>query len=427
MEAALSELGSPTHSPAPGTVDDWDPQMHGTHEDAAPQTQQTQTQARTASFRKPTPLTAPIIAMPSPSTPPPEMPNPMPLSCFYRPPPTTASVTTWVPAQMQVQSPTAGAPPAPVVTGPSRITMPSHDSIPESYQEEQSGTSGQENGAPSRRFSSNTGGRSHASTVGSGNGAGIGSGGGGNGHEHAGGSGGGNYGPTASVRRPARAISYNDTPRQADRYPVPPPKTYTVPTTPIGMGPGSGMAIDLNPEGAMHGGTRRSEASVPTLFSGTGEKSVGERIQPTLDAANKELVRTEARAKYNGWALNVAIGAQVVLGALTTGVAAATTGKQTSIATSILGGLSTLAASYLAKSRGSNEPEESTRKAQDLKSFIRDCEAFKLDCGHVYGQTQDHMINRYRRRFEEILGNGVEGVGDDVKVNKVQKEKPSPA
>lgn len=96
---------------------------------------------------------------------------------------------------------------------------------------------------------------------------------------------------------------------------------------------------------------------------------------------------------------------------------------QTSIATSILGGLSTLAASYLAKSRGSNEPEESTRKAQDLKSFIRDCEAFKLDCGHMYGQSQDHMINRYRRRFEEILGNGVEGVGDDVKVNKVQKEK----
>ena len=33
------------------------------------------------------------------------------------------------------------------------------------------------------------------------------------------------------------------------------------------------------------------------------------------------------------------------------------------------------------------------------------------------------MIMRYRRRFEEILGNGVEGVGDDVKVKKIQKEK----
>ena len=31
------------------------------------------------------------------------------------------------------------------------------------------------------------------------------------------------------------------------------------------------------------------------------------------------------------------------------------------------------------------------------------------------------MINRYRRRFEEIMGNGVEGVGDDVKVRKRQQ------
>lgn len=316
---------SPTHFPAPlPTVDDWDPQVHGTHEDATPQTQQTQTQAHTTSFRKSKPLPAPIIAMPSPSTPPAEMPNPMPLSAPHTPsilyrastaPPPTTSVTTWVPAQMQVQSPTTGAPPVPAVAGNSRIAMPSRDSIPESYQEEQSGASGQETGAPSRRFSSNTGGRSHASTFGSGNGAGIGSGGGGGGHEHAGGSGSGNYGATSStsVRRPTRAISYSETARQTDRYPVPPPKTHTVPTTPIGIGPGSGMAMDLNPEGmlsrrsdldwivpnigrvgAMHGGTRRSEVSVPTLFSGTGEKSVGERIEPTLLAATKELVRTEA-------------------------------------------------------------------------------------------------------------------------------------
>ena len=35
------------------------------------------------------------------------------------------------------------------------------------------------------------------------------------------------------------------------------------------------------------------------------------------------------------------------------------------------------------------------------------------------------MITRYYRgRLEEILGNGVEGVGDDVKVKKIQGEKP---
>ena len=91
---------------------------------------------------------------------------------------------------------------------------------------------------------------------------------------------------------------------------------------------------------------------------------------------------------------------------------------QASIATSILGGLSTLAASYLAKARGSGEPEASARKAQDLNSFIRDCEAFKLDHGHKIGPDHDDMINRYRRRFEEIMGNEFEGVGDDVKVKR---------
>ena len=163
-------------------------------------------------------------------------------------------------------------------------------------------------------------------------------------------------------------------------------------------------------------------------------------------------------AKGHGWALNCAIGAQVVLGALTTGVAAATTGRQvsvrsclsgvdarklsthapppfpvfpfpqTSIATSILGGLSTLAASYLAKARGSNEPDASARRGQELDSFIRDCEAFKLDHGHKVGPDHDDMIMRYRRRFEEIMGNEFEGVGDDVKVNKKEREKSdSPA
>ena len=80
--------------------------------------------------------------------------------------------------------------------------------------------------------------------------------------------------------------------------------------------------------------------------------------------------------------------------------------------------MSTLAASYLAKARGSNEPEESIRRSQDLNSFIRDCEAFKLDHGHKIGPDHDDMINRYRRRFEEIMGNEFEGVGDDVKVKR---------
>ena len=162
----------------------------------------------------------------------------------------------------------------------------------------------------------------------------------------------------------------------------------------------------------------------------------------------------------HAWALNAAIGAQVVLGALTTGVAAATTGKQvsgaslrpvdlrslvltfscpsphptpphrqTSIATSILGGMSTLAASYLAKSRGSGEPEASALRARELDSFIRDLEAFMLDHGHLTGGAgggvqpeYEAMVARYRRRFEEIMGNALEGVEDSLKAEKQMQE-----
>ena len=136
-----------------------------------------------------------------------------------------------------------------------------------------------------------------------------------------------------------------------------------------------------------------------------------------------------------------------MFGALTTGVAAATTGRQvgvsqavlsvsgrsyspsalqTSIATSILGGLSTLAASYLAKARGSGEPDTSAKRARELESFLRDLQAFMLDHGHLTssaeGGTQaaqhEAMVARYRRRFEEIMGNALEGVEDTMKAEK---------
>ncbi|EJF60823.1 hypothetical protein DICSQDRAFT_13100, partial [Dichomitus squalens LYAD-421 SS1] len=74
----------------------------------------------------------------------------------------------------------------------------------------------------------------------------------------------------------------------------------------------------------------------------------------------------------------------------------------------ILGGMSTLAASYLAKARGSNEPEASTIRARELESYIRDLQAFVLDHGHLAGPAvgpeHEAMIARYRRRFEEIMG-----------------------
>ncbi|KAK7460569.1 hypothetical protein VKT23_009290 [Stygiomarasmius scandens] len=134
-------------------------------------------------------------------------------------------------------------------------------------------------------------------------------------------------------------------------------------------------------------------------------KTVSERLQPTVDTAEAERSKYELKAKMTGYALNVAIGLQVLLGALTTGLSAVTTGRQTSITTSILGGLSTLVASYLARARGSNEPELSITRVKDLEHFIRECKAFQMDVGHLTGSDHDAKLHSLRDRFEELLGN----------------------
>lgn len=114
---------------------------------------------------------------------------------------------------------------------------------------------------------------------------------------------------------------------------------------------------------------------------------------------------TIGTARVTGWTLNIAIAMQILLGALTTGIAAATTGRATSIATSVLGGMSTLAASYLAKARGSGEPEASTALKKDLEHYVREVEAFTLDHGHITGPSEfDARVQSYRNQFEEIMG-----------------------
>ncbi|KAJ7186790.1 hypothetical protein C8R46DRAFT_1058040 [Mycena filopes] len=137
----------------------------------------------------------------------------------------------------------------------------------------------------------------------------------------------------------------------------------------------------------------------------TRQKTVGDRIYPTLTTAKTERDKFDYKAKMTGYALNIAIGLQVLLGALTTGLSAVTTGRQTSVVTSILGGLSTLVASYLARARGSNEPELSITRCKDLDQYIRECEIFILDHGHCTGDEFDSELNGLRDRFEELLGN----------------------
>jgi hypothetical protein len=134
-------------------------------------------------------------------------------------------------------------------------------------------------------------------------------------------------------------------------------------------------------------------------------QTIGQRIQATITDAVSERNKYRQKALSTGLALNIAIGLQVFLGALTTGLASATTGHRAQVATSILGGLATLVASYLARARGSGEPELSTARCKDLDQFLREVRAFHDDHEHETGHTLDEEINRHRKRLEELLGN----------------------
>lgn len=96
------------------------------------------------------------------------------------------------------------------------------------------------------------------------------------------------------------------------------------------------------------------------------------------------------------------------MGAFTTGLAAGLSGRSASVSTTILGGISTLVASYLARTRGSNEPELSITRKKDLDQFLREARAFQMDHGHeitTVGSTYDEQVKGFRHRYEELLGN----------------------
>jgi hypothetical protein len=71
----------------------------------------------------------------------------------------------------------------------------------------------------------------------------------------------------------------------------------------------------------------------------------------------------------------------------------------------LTGGMNTLVAAYLARARGSNEPELSITRVKDLEQFIRECQAFQMDHGHVLTGEFDRQLIGLRHRFEELLGN----------------------
>ncbi|KIJ08769.1 hypothetical protein PAXINDRAFT_172775 [Paxillus involutus ATCC 200175] len=165
-------------------------------------------------------------------------------------------------------------------------------------------------------------------------------------------------------------------------------------------------------QGHQRGPSRRvtmvgqSEQFLPIGEKNARQKTVGERLQPTIDAAAIEKAKYSKKATMTGYALNIAIGAQVLLGAMTTAIGA--TGKQTAVAVSSLGGMSTMVASFLARTQGSHEPELSITRVKDLEHFLRDCHSFQMDKGHLIGTAEnglDYRLDELRRRFEELLGN----------------------
>ena len=58
-----------------------------------------------------------------------------------------------------------------------------------------------------------------------------------------------------------------------------------------------------------------------------------------------------------------------------------------------------MSASYLACRRGSNKPELSITRTKDLVQFMRECDAFQLDRGHVTGNEEGHQA---RGAAEEV-------------------------
>ncbi|KZT32755.1 hypothetical protein SISSUDRAFT_1066688 [Sistotremastrum suecicum HHB10207 ss-3] len=110
--------------------------------------------------------------------------------------------------------------------------------------------------------------------------------------------------------------------------------------------------------------------------------TVFEMLEPTLDAAIEEEANYTLFANTAGYALNTAIVLQVIINALVTALSAIVSPRHSQVMTTILGGLGTLISSYLAKARGSGEPDLSRNRARELQKFIRSLEAFLVDYGH---------------------------------------------
>ncbi|KAH9020198.1 hypothetical protein EDB84DRAFT_1515644 [Lactarius hengduanensis] len=131
--------------------------------------------------------------------------------------------------------------------------------------------------------------------------------------------------------------------------------------------------------------------------------SVGARLHPTLEEATRLRNSASLHAKWAAYSINIAIALQVLLGALTTALGTSLHGNSIRISIAVLGSLSTLVASYLARTRGTSEPESSLLREQALNHFIRNLRAFILDNGLSTDGSHDQAVENFRREFERLL------------------------
>lgn len=92
------------------------------------------------------------------------------------------------------------------------------------------------------------------------------------------------------------------------------------------------------------------------------------------------------------------------------------TQKTSTIVTAVLSGVATLAGTYVVRERGADEPGASRRRVQNIDQLVRDIQAFIMDHGHLVTSDYDRKIDKYRWRFESIMGNSVENLIDGEKL-----------
>ncbi|KAH8980600.1 ankyrin repeat-containing domain protein [Lactarius hatsudake] len=150
------------------------------------------------------------------------------------------------------------------------------------------------------------------------------------------------------------------------------------------------------------------------------EKSVGDQLQPMITAVTTERNKAARAAQWRGWALNVAIASQVLVGAMALG--ATLGGQDIWVAISILCGVSTFLATYLARTYGSDERRASLLRVKALDHFLREIEAFQLIHGHEVLREWDEKIDDFRLGLENMLGNqpgsNSEAAGINLSVEK---------